>query len=339
MKRKTYYTFLFAKNNTSDLKKLSFESKHVHIFLSIIGILFLFQIVFLTDYFALHVDKWKMSKLEEENRELENRFNSISLQLRDLEKVVYQASDFSRKLQRITNINSSQNSSLQMIGGRIHSNSAILALSAHSHPVESNRSPGSVQEELEENLETFNSLEEGALELRIERLREKSEWAKQEIWTLYTDLSEKKEVLDNTPSILPVRGWVSSHFGYRNETVFSDHEPYFHRGIDIASVEGSPVLASADGKVVWTGYDERGYGKLVVLDHGYGLRTYYAHLSQIKIEIGKSVKKGETIALVGSTGRSTGPHLHYEVRIFGEPVNPDNYILDQPGLFVYGNSL
>ena len=338
MKRKTHYTFLFAKNNTSDLKEFSFESKHVRVFLAIVGILLLLETVFLVDYFNLHVDKWKMSKLQEKNQELEDRFTYINLQLRDLEKTVYQASDFSRKLQRITNVNPSQSGSLKMIGGRIHSNSAILALSAHSHPVE-DRSPGAVQQESAESIDSFNSLEEDVLELRIENLKEKSEWVKQEIWTLYTDLSEKKEVLNNTPSILPVKGWVSSHFGYRNETIFSDHEPYFHRGIDIASVEGSPVLASADGKVVWTGYDERGYGNLVVLDHGYGLRTYYAHLLKITTETGKSVKKGEAIALVGSTGRSTGPHLHYEVRIFGEPVNPNNYILDQSDLIVHGNSL
>ena len=337
MKRKKYYSFIFVKNDTSDVKKLSFESKHVHLVLFLVTFLFSLQIVFLTDYFGLHVSKWKISKLEEENQELEDRFKDISAQLRYLEKTVYQASDFSKKLQRITNIQSAESGSLKMIGGRIHSDSAILALSAHSQP-ENIRSPSSVKQEIETGLESFNPLEEGALELRIERLKEKSEWVKQDIWTLYTDLSEKKEVLDNTPSILPVRGWVSSHFGYRND-VFLDHEPYFHRGMDIASVEGSPVLATADGKVVWTGYDERGYGKLVVIDHGYGLRTYYAHLSEIKTEIGKTVKKGEAIALVGNTGRSTGPHLHYEVRIFGEPVNPDNYILDQSDLFVYGNSL
>ncbi|MCZ0932498.1 MAG: M23 family metallopeptidase [Oligoflexia bacterium] len=333
MRRKTYYTFLFAKNDTSNLKKFSIESKSIYMFLGVTGLLFGLQIIFLTDYFGLYVDKWQMSKLKRENQKLEERFNSISAQLRDLEKTVHQVSDFSKKLHLITNSDPSQINSFKMIG-KIHSNSAIMALSAHSHSTESVRLPSSVKKHGESTPFT-----EGALELRVERLKGKSEWVKQEAWTLYTDLLEKKEVLDNTPSILPVKGWVSSHFGYRNETIFADHEPYFHRGIDVVSEEGSPVLASADGKVVWTGYDEHGYGNLVVLDHGYGLKTYYAHLSQIKTKMGKAVEKGEVIAHVGSTGRSTGPHLHYEVRIFGEPVNPDNYILDQSDLFVYGNDL
>ena len=334
MKRKTYYTFLFAKNNTSNLKKFSIETKSVYILLGITGLLFGLQIIFLTDYFGLYVDKRKISKLQIENQELKERFNSINVQLRDLEKIVYQVSDFSKKLHLITNADLSQNHSFKTIG-KIHSNSAIMALSAPSHSKESVRLPSSIKEH-GENIESPTPFIEGALELRVERLKGKSEWVKQEAWTLYTDLLEKKEILDNTPSISPVKGWVSSHFGYRNETIFADHEPYFHRGIDIVSEEGNPVFAGADGKVIWTGYDENGYGNLIVLDHGYGLKTYYAHLSQIKTTIGKAVKKGEVIANVGSTGRSTGPHLHYEVRIFGEPVNPDNYILDQD-LFVYGN--
>ena len=337
MKRKTYYTFLFAKNNSSDLKKFSIDTKRFYIFLGALGLLFGLQVFFLTNYFGLYVDKWQMSKLKKENKELAEKFNYVSLQLKDLEKTVHQVSNFSRKLQLITNAGSKQSDSFKMIG-KLHSDTALLALSAHSHSAESLRAPSSIKEK-RDSLEPSLDFTQGALELRVESLKEKSEWVKQEAWTLYTDLLEKKEILDNTPSILPVKGWVSSHFGYRNETIFADHEPYFHRGMDIASEEGSPVLASADGKVVWTGYDEHGYGNLIVLDHGYGLKTYYAHLSQIKTTAGRFVKKGETIAQVGSTGRSTGPHLHYEVRIFGEPVNPDNYVLDQADLFVYENNM
>ena len=119
------------------------------------------------------------------------------------------------------------------------------------------------------------------------------------------------------------------------KTIYVDHEPYFHRGMDIASKEGSPVMATADGKVVYTSYDEYGYGNLIVIDHGYGLKTYYGHLAEINTKVGKSVQRGKIIASVGSTGRTTGPHLHYEVRIFGVPVNPENYILDQGDIFVY----
>ena len=246
-------------------------------------------------------------------------------------------SDFSKKLQLITNINPKQINSLKMMG-KIHSNSAIMALSTPSFSPKSARTLSSIKE-TEKDSNYFSNSTEGSLEIRIEKLKKKSEWTKQSAWTLYTDLLEKKEILNNTPSILPAKGWVSSHFGYRNETIFTDHEPYFHRGIDIASQEGSPVFATANGKVAWTGYDEGGYGNLVILDHGYGLKTYYAHLSTIKAKMGASIQKGEVIAHMGSTGKSTGPHLHYEVRIFGIPVNPDNYILDHSDLFVYEDKL
>ena len=99
---------------------------------------------------------------------------------------------------------------------------------------------------------------------------------------LYTDLLEKQEVVNRTPSILPVRGWISSHFGLRNETIYSDHEPHFHRGGDIASTEGKPVVASARWKIHYTGYDEYGYGNLIIIDHGYGLKTYMRTFRKFK---------------------------------------------------------
>ena len=246
-------------------------------------------------------------------------------------------SDFSKKLQLITNINPKQINSLKTMG-KIHSNSAIMALSTPSFSPNIDRSPSSVTEKTEDTT-YFSNPTEGSLEVRIEKLKKKSEQSKQSAWTLYTNLIEKKEILNNTPSIFPAKGWISSHFGYRNETIFKDHEPYFHRGIDIASHEGSPVFATANGKVVATGYDENGYGNFIILDHGYGLKTYYAHLSIIKTKIGASVQKGEIIAQMGNTGKSTGPHLHYEVRIFRIPVNPYNYMLDHSDLFAYRNKL
>ncbi|MCY4321912.1 MAG: hypothetical protein OXC37_05900, partial [Bdellovibrionaceae bacterium] len=253
MKKKTYYTFLLSSNN-SRFKEISISATKLYSILTSIAFLFLLQVFFLTDYFGLQVDKWKISQLQKENKELGDKFNRISLQLKDLEKTVHQANTFSRKLQLI--INSNAENSLKMIG-KIQSDSVITALSAYSKDKTSDRSLSSVEAQ-EENLEDLDSFSESSLELRLEYLKGKSKLIKQEAWTLYTDLLEKKEILDNTPSILPVNGWISSHFGYRNETIFANHEPYFHRGMDIASVEGSPVYASADGKVVWTGYDEHG---------------------------------------------------------------------------------
>lgn len=128
-----------------------------------------------------------------------------------------------------------------------------------------------------------------------------------------------------TPSIWPVAGKLESGFGGRRNP-FGGGSYEFHSGQDIDAEHGAPVIAGASGKVSFAGW-QNGYGQLVVIDHGGGLTTRYGHLSQIQVTEGQTVSRAQQIGLVGSTGRSTGPHLHYEVRINDEPVNPLQYLL------------
>ncbi|MFA6850562.1 MAG: M23 family metallopeptidase [Selenomonadaceae bacterium] len=123
-----------------------------------------------------------------------------------------------------------------------------------------------------------------------------------------------------TPSIWPASGDVSSPFGMRWGG--SD----FHPGIDIANDEGTPILATADGVVTAAGWNSGGYGNMVDINHGNGIMTRYGHARQVVVSIGQQVKRGQIIAYMGSTGFSTGPHVHYEVRVNGQPVNPVNYL-------------
>ena len=122
-----------------------------------------------------------------------------------------------------------------------------------------------------------------------------------------------------TPSIWPTQGYVSSPYGLR----FGGTE--FHPGIDIAAEMGTPIVAAADGVVTAAGWNG-GYGNMVDIDHGDGIVTRYGHASALAVSVGQQVRRGEIIAYVGSTGRSTGPHLHYEVRVDGQPVNPAGYL-------------
>lgn len=143
---------------------------------------------------------------------------------------------------------------------------------------------------------------------------------------LEKDLHAYEAVMGNsyTPTVWPVEGKLESGFGGRRNP-FGGGSYEFHSGQDIDAVWGAPVIAGASGKVMFVGW-QNGYGQLVVIDHGGGLTTRYGHLSAIAASIGQTIQRGELLGKVGSTGRSTGPHLHYEVRINDEPVNPLPYL-------------
>ncbi len=129
--------------------------------------------------------------------------------------------------------------------------------------------------------------------------------------------------LASLPSLWPVLGVVTSSFGEREDPF--NGEGAFHKGIDIATSIGSPIRATADGTVIIAGM-ANGYGREVRIDHGHGVQTIYGHMSAFAVTSGEDVKRGEIIGYVGSSGRSTGPHLHYEVLIHDTPVNPHKYL-------------
>jgi len=164
--------------------------------------------------------------------------------------------------------------------------------------------------ELKSQLEAFQ-LEIESRETSLERL--------------YSHWLERRLRWASTPSIWPVRGWVTSRFGGREDPLTGRKST--HAGIDIAGPYGKDIVSTADGTVVFAGV-EGSYGKVVVVDHGYGMKSRYAHMASIVVSAGELVKRGQTIGQLGNTGRSTGPHLHYEVRINGIPQNPRNYIIN-----------
>lgn len=138
-------------------------------------------------------------------------------------------------------------------------------------------------------------------------------------------LVKRSAMLASTPSIWPAKGWVTSSYGSRISPFTGS--PQHHTGIDIANRIGTPVVAPADGTVVKVGRDGN-LGKLVVISHGYGMKSTYGHLSETMVRVGQRVKRGDRIASMGNTGRSTGPHLHYALSVNGLNVNPEKYIVD-----------
>ena len=143
--------------------------------------------------------------------------------------------------------------------------------------------------------------------------------------SLYNELVRQRNLLSSTPSIRPATGWISSRFGYRKSPFTGLRE--FHKGLDIANREGTPIIATGDGTITFAG--SKGFlGKVVVINHGHGMITRYAHLQKILVKRKENVKRGDTIGYMGNSGRGTGPHVHYEVLLNGIPVNPKKYILN-----------
>lgn len=143
--------------------------------------------------------------------------------------------------------------------------------------------------------------------------------------SLLNYLEGQVTLLAATPAVRPVRGWKTSGFGYRKSPFTGLRE--FHKGLDIATRQGTPIVATADGIVSFVG-NKGLLGKIITIDHGHGMITRYGHTYKILKKTGEPVKRGEKIALIGSTGRSTGPHLHYEVLLNGIRVNPEKYIIN-----------
>lgn len=132
-----------------------------------------------------------------------------------------------------------------------------------------------------------------------------------------------EKIVNAIPTLVPVEGKISSPFGMRNHPIKKVNK--VHEGVDISSSNGDPILAAASGTVEYSGYNS-GYGYHIIIDHKNGYRTLYAHSSKLLVKEGELVKKGQKIALVGNTGLSTGPHLHFEIRIGNTPVDPTQYI-------------
>jgi len=163
------------------------------------------------------------------------------------------------------------------------------------------------------------------LDQRLSELASSVESREESIRQLESFLRGQKARLVSTPSVWPTRGWVTSDFGMRSDPYTG--KKVMHQGLDIANQAGLPVIAPANGLVIFEGLSG-GFGKVLEIDHGYGIRTRFGHMEETKVNAGDHVERGDVIGTIGNTGRSTGPHLHYEVEVSGLSENPKNYLLE-----------
>ena len=259
-------------------------------------------LVFSVDYVRVRLSLSELERLRRETSAQRQELQSYAEQMETISTKLGKIDTFERKLRVITNLDPADPLPLPGIGG---TDGQLLDADDVSWLSRAKR-----HEIIREGLET---------------LADAADTQEQSLQGLITHLEDQAVRLVHTPSISPTHGWVTSSFGYRTSPQTGGRE--FHKGLDIAGRTGTPILAPADGEVIYA-TSKRSLGNAVKLRHGYGVDTVYGHMQEILVKPGARVKRGQQIGLMGSTGRSTGPHLHYEVLVNGKAVNPLNYILD-----------
>jgi murein DD-endopeptidase MepM/ murein hydrolase activator NlpD len=284
----------------------------------------LFSAVVMAALVALGYVVYDYSKLKEVTEHLRNREFYISSQLEEIHHQREQIQQFAAEINSLKSELLALNSFEKKI--RIIANIEKSDESDNLFGV-----GGSIPDDLDAQIpltEKHNSLIRDMHE-QVEELSRASETQQEEFRSLLKSLEDQQNLLASTPAIRPIprgeKSWITSRFGYRKSPFTGRRE--FHKGYDISARKGTPILATADGVVTFAG--KKGLmGNMVVIDHGHGIITRYGHCNKFLKKRGEKVKRWEPIALMGNTGRSTGPHVHYEVHLNGIPVNPEKYILN-----------
>ena len=242
--------------------------------------------------------------MDEEIKAQRKQIKTFASEIEALKKQVKGLSEFGDKIRMIADINPGDNS-----GGFIGIGGGVPTESLDTDIPSDSKHNGLIRE-MHQQL--------GQVKMVISKRTDDFEH-------LIDQLEQKREYLSAIPSIKPVNGWLTSGFGKRISPFTGKSD--FHTGIDIANSSGTTIIATGNGRISKAN-SERFMGKRVAIDHGYGYITQYGHMKKILVNVGQKVKRGDVIGLVGKTGRTTGPHLHYEVLVNGTPVNPMKYILD-----------
>ena len=295
------YTILLVPDHTAKVHRIRLTSRRAKALLILGGaglILFLF---FGISYFVSLGQSKHLALLEAENQDLKVQFKALSQQMTSVQNKLNRINELDHRIRLAIGIEQNQNSEVGVGGPDVDS------------PAMSQLLPQEQASQIKKIAVKLSRLDLnlGTQELSLEELD--------------AYLEDNEALIMATPSIWPVQGWVTSGFGERLSPFYGERA--IHEGIDIAAPVGTLIRASASGIVIQASWDQ-GYGNLVTIAHGYGITTRYGHCAEILVQKGEAVKRGQVIATVGATGRATGPHLHYEVRIYGVPVNPLRYIFE-----------
>ncbi len=335
MNMKKTYTIIVATDHKGSTKKLVISSAWLKSSIFTAVLFLMIGSAGIVDYVGLLFQPVENKRLKAENIQLKNQFAIVKNKMITLEKNLERINVFSTKLRLITGQGEETNTLRLPMGPIPNAGQSVTELNESMEEREpaSNLGVRDSQFFKEAPLDTkrdeiyaHSHTNHAMVSVRLDKLKRETEIHEQNLISLWESLGNRQSVLKATPSVRPVNGWFTSKFGYRKSPFTG--RLVMHNGIDMAASLGTPIYATADGVVTYSGYDA-GYGKLVSVDHGYGVLTRYGHISKLYAKIGQKVKQGDIIGEVGNTGRSTGPHVHYEVRVNGVPVDPLNYILTE----------
>lgn len=328
-------TLFIVTNQSGKTRKIVLSAAWLKAITFISAVVLLIFAAGLVDYFGLLLQAMENKRLKAENAQLIKQFQVVESKVSALENSLERVKTFTTKLKLITNVDAEDRITKLTMGPKPSAGQQV----EEYEPMEQRQAPEELiaQDQVFDTQKPLNDqvgelANEDAdkdyvsLVVRIDKAVKETHLKEQSVIDLWESLSERQSLLNSTPNMKPAKGWITSRFGYR-VSPFSG-KTALHAGLDIAAAPGSPVYAPADGVVVFASYDES-YGKLITIDYGYGVTTRFGHLSQIYVQVGQRVSKWDVVGAVGNTGRSTGPHLHYEVRINGTAVDPINYILDE----------
>ena len=298
-----YFNILIFGHKTSKTRHLRIHRKTFKIVFYLLTFIFLSSTFFFCDYIQIKKRAFELDRLRLETETQKSQIRFFSGRIEDLEKQLSKLKDFDKKIRIIANLEKGQEST------------AMLGMGGPS--------PSDIREKLKSDKDDNGLVRQ--MKTDVDRLRSEASSQEVSLSELEKLLNDKREALVHTPSIWPATGWVTSGFGFRTDPFTGLTQ--MHEGVDISNRVGTPVLTPADGIISDVGNDLV-HGRMLVVSHGFGMTTRYSHLSKVVVRVGQKVKRGDKVAEVGMTGRTTGPHLHYEVKLNGISANPMRYILN-----------
>jgi murein DD-endopeptidase MepM/ murein hydrolase activator NlpD len=291
----------------------------------------LLLLVGIADYVRVRIEHAQLEPLRAENAEQRARIEAFDETVAGVQATLERVKEFERKVRIIANLpGSAASGGADVVEVRPAETGDLAGGEGGDEdemPATSPSSAGEGTGSRAASRSSAGSMDDRVSQLRQEALRlsgvaDQRELSLQE---LVAELEDKHERLAASPAIWPTEGWLTSRFGTRISPFTGKRQ--FHAGIDIAGAHGTEVVATASGRVTFAG--KKGpLGNTVIIDHGHGVRTHYGHNDQVRVKRGDHVERGQVIASLGNTGRSTGPHLHYSVEVGGKTVNPLDFIFD-----------